>query len=152
LQAATPREIDLAGRTHDSAAVFRLLREIGSLYCRGLEADIAAMTQSLQLGGTVDAGLAQVAGRISEALKQKDVQASVEFRDRLPELVNDEDLSIEIRNGLKELWVTYSEMKSYIDSPRGTYTSFRDKGVHLKDRFDRAVKGLELSLGIEPDD
>jgi S1-C subfamily serine protease len=152
LQAATPGEIDLVERKHDAGAVFCLLREIGALYGRGLETDLAAMAQSLQRGGTVDAGLGQVARLISETLNKKDAEASVEFRDRLPELVNDEALSIDVRQGLKELWMTYSEMKSYVDSPRGTYASFREKSVSLKDRYDRAVKSLELNLGIEPDD
>jgi len=86
------------------------------------------------------------------ALSQKEPKLTGELSAQLSEQVQDQDLPAETRRGLRELWTIYSDMKSYVDEPRGTYQSFRAKAIDLKDRFNHVVKDLELSLGIESED
>jgi serine protease Do len=152
LRTTSPRDFKRVGRKHDVASVFYLLREVSSLYCRGLEVYVARMDASVQRGGSADDGLRQAGGLIVPALAQKDRELSGDIKSELPDMVQDPDLPAETRQGLRELWNTYTDMKSYVEEPRGTYQSFRTKVLDLKDRFNHTVKDLELRLGIEADD
>jgi S1-C subfamily serine protease len=152
LRVASPEEIRAAGRKHDAAAVFCLLRETAGIYCRALEAHVSRMDTSVLQGRSPNEGLQEVALLISRALRQRELESIGDLGTQLSELVRDQDLPAETRTSLRELWTTYADMKSYVENPRGTYQSFRARTIELKDRFNHVVKDLELSFGIESDD
>ena len=61
LRVASPEEIRAAGRKHDAAAVFCLLRETAGIYCRALEAYVSRMDTSVLQGRSPNEGLQEVA-------------------------------------------------------------------------------------------
>ena len=152
LRVASPDEIRVAGKKHDSAAVFCLLREIAGIYCQVLEAYVSRMDASVLQGRSPNEGLQEAALLISQALRQKELEFTGDLNGQLSELVRDQDLPADTRSSLRELWTTYADMKSYVENPRGTYQSFRARAIDLKDRYHHLVKDLELSFGIDPDD
>jgi S1-C subfamily serine protease len=151
-RAASPEDVKKANRKHDVVAAVCILRQISTLYCHGLEAYLAQMDGSLRRGGTVNDGLRAVAIAIARALHDADLDVSEDLKAQLSRMVQDETLTIETRGNLRELWSAYSDMKSYVEEPRGTFESFRTKYLQLKDQYNHAIKGLELGLDIEPDD
>jgi serine protease Do len=152
LKAFLPEDITKANRKHDLVAAVCLLREITTFYRHGLEAYVSQMDNSLQQGRSPNEGLQQMAELIARALHAKDLETSDELKAQLSRMVQDEDMSVSDRRNLRELWSVYSDMKSYVEEPRGTYASFRAKVLQLMDQHNHAIRDLELSLDIEPAD
>ncbi len=152
VRVASPEEVAADGKKHDTVAVFLLLREVAGIYSEALEAYVSRMDSSVMAGKSPNEGLEEVAVLITRALRQKEMESTGNLGAELSDLVRDRSLPTETRSGLRELWTTYSDMKSYVQNPRGTYQSFRAKTIELKDRYHHLVKDLELSFGIEPGD
>jgi S1-C subfamily serine protease len=152
MDAYSPEDVKRANKKHDVVAAVSLLREISALYCRGLEAYIDQMEKSLRRGIPPNEGLQGLAQFIAQALRAKDLEISDGLKAQLSKAVQDPDLAVDIRRNLRELWAAYSDMKSYVEEPRGTYESFRAKFLQLKDQNNHAVRDLELTLDLEPVD
>lgn len=85
---------------------------------------------------------------IDPILAQVDTAIAADLKEELSSIVNDTEWPFEVREELKDLWAVYREMKSYIDEPRGSFESYSNKTVELKDRYEHLVNGLGLLLGI----
>jgi hypothetical protein len=65
----------------------------------------------------------------------------------LTALANDVAFPENVKQDLLELWATCHEMKTYIDEPRGSYKSYRDKVVEMWNKFDGLVDRLKTATG-----
>jgi len=45
-------------------------------------------------------------------------------------------------------WTNYLEIKSYVENPRVTYSSYRAKYSELSDAHDRFAESVKLLLGV----
>jgi V8-like Glu-specific endopeptidase len=75
--------------------------------------------------------------------KMDDVEACVS------RVGSDNRLSDSVRQNLNRLWTTYTEMKDYVESPRGSLADFRTKWRDRTDEHKRVVEALRVALGVD---
>lgn len=66
----------------------------------------------------------------------------------VPKVGADQQLSEAVRKRFVDLWTNYSEIRDYVDHPRGSSDTYRAKTIQLEDQHQRAVEALKVSLGL----
>ncbi len=143
-----PRELDKAETAHSARVVFLRLLVSGVFYRTELDTCTSSMNASIDSGGTAEDGLRNV-------LKECKAKAAVvsgnlesDVRPELSRVIKNDLVPENVRRDLLELWAICADMKSYIDDPRGSYSSYRVKVVDLWDKFDHLVGSLRIATGV----
>jgi len=140
-------QIELVNSKHDLRVVFNRIAGVGELYLIGLDMYEKCMTEAVRRGHDVNSGLQVASREVDDRLAPfgfflDHIKADVS------RIASDTRLPQTHRDKLVELWTNYSEMRSYIDSPRGNLTSYTEKVRDLRDKHERLVESLKLMLGV----
>jgi hypothetical protein len=137
-------------RSHDLGAAFRRMRKVCQAYSSALETYVSAMRRAMELGRNPDDGLRAASQLIGDRPLSFDrALIDEEVKSELTRITKDLDFSADLRSDFRELWGAYIDLRSYVAQPRGPVQDFLVLAVQLKDRLERAIKGIELGLSIE---
>ena len=104
---------------------------------------------AVQLRGTGYAGIQQASQEIDKKLAELEQEAMGTVRGTVVQVTSDQNLPDATRTKLTDLFTTYTDMKDYIDKPRGTPASFAAKTAELTDRYRKLVESLKLMTGVD---
>jgi serine protease Do len=136
---------------HDLFVAARRILAACAIYSRVLEMYVSGMDRAIREGRTASDGLREVAPTIASQLAMLDRLLITEVKGELMATIRDDKVPMDIQRDLRELWSTYSDLKSYTEEPRGSYETFRKKAIELKDSFVHISRKLEVTLGIDLD-
>lgn len=141
------RQIELVNSKHDLRVVFNRIAVVGGMYVIGLDMYEKCMTEAVRRGHDVNSGLQVASREVDDRLAPFGFFLD-HIKGDVSRIASDTRLPQTHRDKLVELWTNYSEMRSYIDSPRGNLTSYTEKVRDLRDKHERLVESLKLMLGI----
>jgi S1-C subfamily serine protease len=138
---------------HDLEVVYRRTARIGQVYGIAMDGYVTFMGAAIEARLSASDGIRvaseKLDGPVADAnstLITDDIKAALRSASadpRIPEST---------RSKLVDLWTNYTEMKAYIDTPRGSYDSYRAKARQLQDDQRRLAESLRLILGIDDTD
>ncbi len=146
--------VDLPGATrlstqHNVVAATAKISKLGagyliimSVYCdtwaKGI-ADGLGADRSVEIAQTACKDLLQSLTRASA----DDLNATVK------KLATDKNVSEGVRLKLVDLWTNYSEIQTYVTSPKGSLSTYRQKRNDLVDKRKELITALQLLVGDE---
>jgi HD superfamily phosphodiesterase len=110
------------------------------------------MGQAIEGGLSASTGIEIARSALREQLATIDRIMSADLNVMYRAVAADRALPAATRENLMRLYANVSEMKSYVDNPRGTYVSYRDKARDLQGEHKRLVGAIKLSLDISEGD
>ena len=146
----TEQDIDLFRSQHRAKVVFLYVGVTGAFYKTGMGMYVKAMRESILAGSSAETGLNSIRSEVESKLTLLDEVFVDDLRKELAAISTDNNLPEDTRQRFVDLWTNYLEMKSYVQSPRGSYISYMKKFRELGDNHDRLSEGLALLLGVDP--
>jgi S1-C subfamily serine protease len=143
----SPDEIAAIQSLHRARAVFKHIDRCGRMYKFGMGAYADVMEIAIDGGRSANDGLAIARGGMESKIAVFDAALVDNLQSELAAISTDSQLSDSTRQRFIDLWTNYLELKSYVDNPRGSYNSYRDKYRQLSDDRDRLAESLKLLLG-----
>lgn len=137
---------------HNAKAAFYSAAIMGRLYVRAMKFNVEMMDLSIQGGGSSDHGLSNARSVVSQykelAAKYKPDQIDAVVR----AMRRDEHLDQQARDDLLAFWSLVKEAKGYVESPRGSFVTYREKCNNVEGEFDRLRERLMVRLDAEDRD
>jgi hypothetical protein len=143
----TDTAIGVAQSNHRIRVVFAFVSAAGEAYKNGMNAYTLAMELALERRLRADVGLEAIRETVQASLSVYDQAVLRDLRNEVPRISTDKNLSEAVRQKFVELWTNYLEFKSYVDTPHGTFNSYKTKFYELSDKHDRLAAALKLLLG-----
>lgn len=143
------RDLEVAESLHRVRAVFTLTAIMGDEYKTGMGYLRKVMEDSLDRGRSVNEGMDAIQAKVHEKLAAYDQTLLSELKSEVSKISRDQNLPESVRQKFIDLWTNYTELKSYVEKPRGTYDTYKAKYLDLSDNHDRLTESLKLLLGIE---
>ncbi|MEO2033062.1 MAG: trypsin-like peptidase domain-containing protein [Planctomycetaceae bacterium] len=147
-QSQSVEQIDEQRANHRARAVFIRINRAANLHRRAMEIYLSAFTRALKNGTDASEEVDKVRENLSDSgfmryrLRFSDLEPDV------AEVSSDSTLSNSIKGRFVDFWANYVELRSYVDNPRGTVETFREKSTKLFDNHKRQGEALRLLLGI----
>ncbi|MDR1963108.1 MAG: hypothetical protein LBQ50_04970 [Planctomycetaceae bacterium] len=107
---------------------------------------------AINAGDSASDGINYISDKIEERMKTIQYLFLDDVEKELKKIQSDSHLSKEFRVKLAEFYVNCIEIKSYVDKPRGTVESYKQKLIELSDTGDRLRRQLQLLSGIKETD
>lgn len=145
-------EADLQA-VNDRFAAKVLFRWMGLSGLSGLivmDTYVQSWSASIRSGSSAVNGLNSARTMMSASLAELDqIISGRMISQRLRALQRSTALDSKTRNNLLDLWVCVSEVKRYVDEPKGSYNFYSAKASELRDEFDRLVDVLQIQLDTD---
>src|SRR5262245_38453253 len=110
-----------------------------------MEMFTASMGEAIDRKLGVDTGLALAKNKLDSELTKMS-KFSSDLKPMVSKVAADQHIPDGHREKFIELWTTFSETNSYVENPRGSYISYRDKLRELSDAYQRQSAALNLNL------
>jgi hypothetical protein len=135
---------ELGRSNHRARAVFFVIAIAGGLYedCMGDFVD--GMQAAIARGRRADDGLAEVRAKRGSEFSRYDLSI---IKDVVSSVVSDRNLPESTRSKFADLWANLLELQDYVNSPHGSYNSYRAKLDQLTDTRHRLIGSLGLLVG-----
>jgi hypothetical protein len=146
LDSTAPQQAARVENAHNARAVYLRILVSGVLYRTQLDTLVSSIGKAMESGATPD-GMSAV---YKECAHKASIVGANLDRDVGPELTaltNDVGVPEIVKRDLLDLWTTCHEMKTYIDEPRGSFQSYRDKVADLWNKFDSIADRLKIATG-----
>ena len=145
----TAEQMATVVRDHDLQAIYRRIVIAGRIYRAALHSYINSMDKSIKSGRTAAEGALAAANDREVQAANINVNAHLEDRilPTLSTIAKDRQVAEGVRRDLAELWAICTDMRSYINQPRGSYTTYVEKVRELEDKFDHLVHSLRILIG-----
>ena len=72
------------------------------------------------------------------------------FVERITKAMKDDEITPGARDRLQRLWDNYELLKGYVDRPRGTFETYREKYRDLMTTRDDIIGDMSRLDGVEP--
>ncbi len=148
---AGPDSLAKAERLHDAQAIARRLALAGLLVTSAADAYVSAAAQAAQAGTSPDMAISRQKRAMEERLAAINRGLTGDLPDQINAVRGDPHLSLEIRRELGELWGEFSNLRSWVENPRGAATGVVTALRRAKARFSEQLNRVNLALGIDPD-
>ncbi len=121
---------------------------VGEIFRAGMNRYCIVMFDTLQAGGDPHEGINQVK---SEVVKEiyLDKEIVLFMNQEIAEVSRSKHVSDTVKQRLVDLWTNSMELKSYFDSPRGSYDAYNEKFNELESNHTRLSTSLQLLLGLK---
>jgi S1-C subfamily serine protease len=143
------QEIAAVRSQHRLRVVFSRVNEAGMVYATGMKRYTEAMEFASEKGIDVNVGLNVVKEDLERQLTEYDQKMLGDLKREIAKITADTHISEGIRQQFVEMWSNYSELKSYVDRPRGNLGSYKMKFTQLAGEHLRLSESLKLLLGVE---
>lgn len=144
----TAAEARRVSSNHDATAVVSRLDRVGDVYATTMELYSTSMKRAIDAGLTVDVGLRTARDKVGETVLVLDQTMMAGMESISRQVARDAQVPEGVRTKIAELWSNYSELKSYVSNPRGTYLTYSAKSRELRDQRTRLMGALRLLLDI----
>lgn len=110
---------------------------------------IKGMGAAVELGLEADTGLDYASQQIDEDLKKiNDLMNPARIENNLKTVHASAQVPQEVKENLIELWSCASEIRDYVDIPRGNFNSYTSKIISLAQKYQQSAKMLAIRLNI----
>lgn len=152
VEALSDDDVAKSQSMHTARVVFTYVRATGKLYKLGMEAYTDAMREAIDGGLSASDGLQIASKAVDSTLADYDEMLMKDLKSEMSKISTDSRLAESLRTKCVDFWTNYTELKSYVDEPRGSYSTYKQKFSELSDTHDRLAESLELLLGVDVSD
>lgn len=145
----SPDEIQANHSQHRAVAIFLRLRAAGKIMADSLTTYVSAMQLAVANGLEPSDGIEAAREKLKDTYGDLDVENFVRnVPAALNKLRGDAKVSPSVKKRLATLWTNYTQMKGYVDNPRGTVQAFGRTTERLTARYGKLTETLANELGI----
>jgi S1-C subfamily serine protease len=141
-------QIDEQRANHRARAVFMRIDEAFKLDRIAMGKFLTAFDRAEKDGTKASKAVEEVRESLSDSPFLRYRQLFSDLEPDVAKVSSDSKLSNSIKGRFVDFWANYAELKSYVDNPRGTIETFRDKSAKLFDNHQRQGEALRLLLGV----
>lgn len=146
--ALSDQEIANTQSMHRARVVYKYVNASGLVYKLGMAAYTEAMATAIDSGLSASTGLTAVRSKIESQIAAYDEVLIGDLKKELSSISTDPNIPDSTRQRTVDFWTNYLELKSYVENPRGSYSSYRAKYSELSDAHDRLAESVKLLLGV----
>lgn len=149
VKAATPEQRVAANELHLARVTFRWLRLSGAVNVTVMEDYVGSMESAINLGRSASDGLITAQATYTQTFQQfnQNFPRGVVQRG-LRDIQRAGSLDEQVKKNLLDLWACEQEIVGYVENPRGSLLSYRDKSRELSDEFTRLANQLKIQLDV----
>jgi len=133
---------------HRARTAYRKTADAATAYRHAMSIYADVIDDAVKRDNDIDDAVHAAKEKIGKPLGQIYKVASADLETAIEKVVVDAQLPAELRERFVDFWANFSELKSYVDRPRGMVAEFRKKFQKLIDNHDRLSESLRLLLGI----
>lgn len=139
---------EIASR-HEVEAVFGRLKMIGDVYKDSMRIYTISIELAIKNGLGIDDGISMAHSKVRDVADAVKNRAGDDIKHAISRIAKDPHLSDGVRTKFVDLWSISLELRSYVEEPRGSLVTYRQKMHDLADSQERLLNSLRLLLGIE---
>jgi len=153
VKAATTEQRVAANELHLARVTFRWLRLSGAVNVTVMEDYVGSMESAINLGRDASDGLITAQATYTQTFQQfnQNFPRGVVQRG-LRDIQRAGSLGEQVKKNLLDLWACEQEIVGYVENPRGSLLSYRDKSRELSDEFTRLANQLKIQLDVSIED
>jgi S1-C subfamily serine protease len=141
----------LMASKHQARTMLRVLATLGAVLKERMRAYADGMKIAIDHGRSATEGLQDVkSGRSDDITRQfadLDSKLFVMMQHQIEVVTSDTTLPDSVRSKFADLWANYSLLRTYVNDPHGTYSSYNAKFNELSDTREQLIESLELLVG-----
>lgn len=118
-------------------------------YTSAMDTYTQAMDLAIKKGLTADDGLRVVGDRVDAKLAACNRTTIENLKKEVAKISTDATIAEATRQRFVDFWTNYLDIRSYVEKPRGNYSTYRTKYLELSDKHSQLTASLELLLGIK---
>jgi S1-C subfamily serine protease len=136
---------------HNLEVVFRGVARAGICYSNALDICAAVRVEADRAGKDPNVELRKHWQQNEKLINNKQLgdRLLAPVRASVKTVTSDEQLPESTREKMRELWAVFTEMKDYVDRPRGTPQAYANKSVVLWEQYKKLIESLRLMIGLD---
>lgn len=144
----SPQEIAACRSQHRAQVVFKRVNKAAIMYASAMEWYTEVMEKVLSQGGDANQELTAARKELEPKLASN-MRSLGDLQREVTKITSDVNVPASTRQQFVELWTNYSELKSYVEQPRGNLSSYKGKHGEFAEEHTRMSERLKLLLGVE---
>lgn len=149
---ATEESLTAKHERYLAQTTYRRLHTYATTYTTSMDSLVAVMDLYIKSGKKANDGIVEMRVKLDPLLKTAKAQIEPEvLQGKLQRLQGSKHLGPGVMKNLLDLWTCSQQARSYVEEPRGNFTTYSTKTRNLRDEFDRLKNQLTIQLGVSFD-